>query len=176
MEPGTYEAGPSNAKLTVLTGRAGAAAKAGHDLVIEVGSWSARLEIGKPSTLELEADSRSLRVLDGTGGLQALTDEDKAEIPQTIDDEVLRGKAISFRSNSVEAAGRGLRVAGELTLVGQTHPVSFELAAGDDGRLSGKATVAQSDWGIKPYSALFGALKVADEVEVTVDTEPLAGA
>ena len=29
--------------------------------------------------------------------------------------------------------------------------------------------VKQTDWGIKPYSALFGALKVADEVEVAID-------
>ena len=35
--------------------------------------------------------------------------------------------------------------------------------------LTGSATVKQSDWGLKPYSALFGALKVADEVTVTVD-------
>jgi hypothetical protein len=27
----------------------------------------------------------------------------------------------------------------------------------------------QSDWGIKPYSTLFGALKVVDEVEVALE-------
>jgi hypothetical protein len=32
-----------------------------------------------------------------------------------------------------------------------------------------RARVKQSEWGIKPYTALFGALKVADEVEVTID-------
>ena len=37
-------------------------------------------------------------------------------------------------------------------------------------RLTGTAVVTQSDWGMKPYSALFGTLKVADEVEVAVDT------
>ena len=29
--------------------------------------------------------------------------------------------------------------------------------------------VTQSVWGMKPYSALFGALKVADEVEVVLE-------
>jgi len=29
--------------------------------------------------------------------------------------------------------------------------------------------VKQTDWGIAPYSALFGALQVADEVEVVID-------
>ena len=38
-----------------------------------------------------------------------------------------------------------------------------------DGRLTGTATVKQTDWGMKPYTALFGTLKVADEVEVAID-------
>ena len=37
----------------------------------------------------------------------------------------------------------------------------------DDGqRLSSAVTVRQSDFGIKPYSLMMGALKVADEVTV----------
>ena len=52
----------------------------------------------------------------------------------------------------------------------QRHPITVELTAAEDGRLTGTATVKQSDWGMKPYSALFGALKVADEVEVAIDT------
>ena len=31
------------------------------------------------------------------------------------------------------------------------------------------AAVKQTDWRIKPYSALFGTLKVADVVEVAID-------
>ena len=60
-------------------------------------------------------------------------------------------------------------VEGDLTLVGKTAPIAFDVAVGDDGTLSGSAVVKQTDWGIKPYSALFGALKVADEVEVAFD-------
>jgi polyisoprenoid-binding protein YceI len=66
----------------------------------------------------------------------------------------------------------GGRVEGELELAGERHPISFELAAGEDGRFTGSTTVRQSDWGMKPYSALFGTLKVADGVEVSVETEP----
>ena len=69
----------------------------------------------------------------------------------------------------------GCAVNGELELAGQRHPIAFELSAGADGRLSGAATVKQSDWGIKPYSALFGTLKVVDEVTVEVDTELASG-
>ena len=40
---------------------------------------------------------------------------------------------------------------------------------GDDGALSATAVVKQTDWGMKPYSALFGALKVHEDVEVVLD-------
>jgi polyisoprenoid-binding protein YceI len=158
--------GPQDATLTVRTKRTGAAAKAGHDLVIEVTSWEATLD---DSSLALTADPRSLKVREGTGGIQALHDDDRANIEQTIDDEVLRGAAIAFRSSSVEAAGEHLSVRGELELGGRSRPLAFDLLAGEDGRLAGRAVVRQSDWGIKPYSALFGTLKVADEVEVVID-------
>lgn len=151
------------------TGRSGAAAKAGHDLVIEVTSWEATLDVGEPPRLELSADPTSLRVIDGKGGMQALDDDGKADILKSIDKDVLKKQAIAFRSTSVERRDGGLAVAGELELVGTTAPIEFHLSVGDDGALSGSATVKQTNWGMKPYSALFGALKVNDEVEVVVD-------
>jgi hypothetical protein len=158
--------GPENATLTVRTTRTGAASKAGHDLLFEVTSWSATLDQDADPALTLTADSGSLRVLEATGGIQALGDDDKAGIEQTIKEEVLMGTPIEFRSSAVE----GRRLEGELELAGQRHPISFELAGDEDGRLTGSATVKQSDWGMKPYSALFGTLKVADEVEVAFET------
>ena len=158
--------GPENATLTVMTKRTGAASKAGHDLLFEVTSWSATLDQDADPALTLTADSGSLRVLEGSGGIQALGDDDKAGIEQTIEEEVLMGTPIEFRSTAVE----GMRLEGELELAGQRHPISFELAGDEDGRLTGSATFKQSDWGMKPYSALFGTLKVADEVEVAFET------
>ena len=157
--------GPDNATLTVRTKRTGAASKAGHDLLIEVTAWSATLDPDAEPALRLTADSRSLRVLEGTGGIQALDDEAKAGIAQTIDEEVLAGTPIEFRSTSLE----GGTVEGELELAGERRPISFELAEGEDGRFTGRATVKQSDWGMKPYTALFGTLKVADEVDVAFE-------
>jgi hypothetical protein len=166
--------GPENATLTVRTKRTGAASKAGHDLLIEVTSWSATLDPGADPALTLTADAHSLRVLEGTGGIQALDDDDRVGIEQTIDEEVLKGTPIEFRAGSVELGDDGGpgRVEGELELAGRRHPVAVELAATEDGRITGSATVRQSDWGMKPYSALFGTLKVADDVEVAIETEP----
>jgi YceI-like domain len=164
--------GPDNASLKIRTGRTGGAAKAGHDLVIEVGSWEATLDLDAQPALTLTADSRSCRVLEGTGGIKSLSEDDKASIVQTIDKEVLRGCAIAFRSTAVRrgADGSRLSVEGELELGGQRRPTTFELASGE-GRLTGAARVKQTEFGIKPYSTLFGALKVADEVQVAIDAE-----
>ena len=173
IQPGTYKLGPENATLRVRTARAGAAAKAGHDLVIEVSSWSATLAIAADpdqSTLALDADAGSLEVQSGSGGIQELGDDDKREIERTIDDEVLKRHPIEFRATRIDAEQDGrLRVSGDLRLVGRTSPVEFDLRVGPDGEITGAAALKQSDWQIKPYSALFGALKVSDEVEVVVE-------
>jgi len=173
IEPGTYALGPQNGTLSVRTGRRGAAARAGHDLLIEVGAWGATVEIGadpQQTVLELTADSGSLRVREGSGGIQSLGADDRGNIDQTIVDEVLKGTAIAFRSSAVRPSGDGrLSVQGDLELSGGSNPIEFELELGDDGRVTGSAVVKQTGWGMKPYTALFGTLKVADEVEVIID-------
>jgi len=174
ITPGTYALGPQSAKLIVNTGRSGGAAKAGHDLTLEVTGWNGTLQVGEElshASIVVHADGSSLRVLEGRGGIKKLGDDDKQSIQKTIDDEILRSTPIDFRSTAVEGdpeSGR-LRVRGELEFAGRTNPVAFELDITQDGQVSGRAAIKQSDWGIKPYSALFGALKVADEVEVTID-------
>ena len=166
---GIHRLGPNNATLAVHTKRGGAAAKAGHDLELHVTAWEATLDL-EAGSAELSADATSLRVEKGTGGMQALGDEDKDNIHQTIDDDVLKRQNVTFHSTSVEPAGEGrYRVEGELTLVGATQPVTFDLTVGDDGKLDARATVTQTRWGVKPFSALFGTLKVLDDVEVVLD-------
>jgi hypothetical protein len=168
IQAGSYQLGPGDGTLTVRTGRSGAAAKAGHDLVIEVTDWWGMLEVGDGTRVELTADPASLRVVEGTGGIQALGEDDKAEIHKTIVGDVLGRDHVAFRSTAVEVGDGALTVQGELTLAGATRPVAFDLHVAN-GRLQGTAVVTQTDFGIKPYSTLFGALKVADTVEVALD-------
>lgn len=162
----TQRFGPDNATLTVQTRRSGAAAKAGHDLLLLVTRWEGELEIdGEPVAASLTADSTSLRVQKGEGGMMPLGDDDKANIHQTIDDEVLKRGDIAFRSTSID----GGRVRGELTLGSTTRPIAFDLDA-TGGGVAATVTLTQSDFGMKPYSALFGALKVHDEVVVSLQS------
>lgn len=162
-----YTLGPEDGILSVRTSRTGAVAKAGHDLLIHVTEWSATLDTDAPS-LVLDAAAGSLRVREGTGGMKPLDDDDLANIETTIDDEVLLKRDIAFRSTSITGNGDALSVTGDLTLVGATHPLTFDLTLAG-GRVRGTAVVKQTEWGMKPYTALFGALKVADEVRVEID-------
>ena len=166
---GTHRLGPDNATLSVRTKRQGAAAKAGHDLLIRVNSWQATLEVADQTSMELTADSTSLHVIEGTGGVQKLDEEDVANIETTIDDEVLRRQDIRFVSSRVSEDGDRVHAEGDLTLADRTRPIGFDLTIGESGELRAAAVVTQSEWGMKPYTALWGALKVADDVEVVLE-------
>jgi polyisoprenoid-binding protein YceI len=148
------------------------AQKVGHDLILDVGQWNASVEVGEdgtPTSVSLEADPRSLKVLEGHRGVKPLTDADRREIRSNIDDKVLHGHQIKFTSTSVEHADGRLIVDGDLSMAGTTKPASFELALDEHGRVRGTLPVIQSEWGIKPYRALMGALKVRDAVDIVFD-------
>jgi polyisoprenoid-binding protein YceI len=173
LAPGTYAFGPDQGStLTVHTRKGGAASKAGHDLTIEVTAWHATLTVADDaaaSALELTADADSLQVREGHGGMMPLGHAETASIQQSMREEVLKGTPIAYRSTSIAPDGDGgLRVDGELELNGRRAPVGFALEIAG-GRLRGAATVTQTAFGLKPYSALFGTLKVLDDVRVEVD-------
>lgn len=174
IQTGTHPVGPDNAAVEIRTYREGVASKAGHDLIIEVGQWEATLVLADDpaqSTFALSADPRSLRVREGLHGLKPLSEKDRDEIGKNIDEKVLGGHPIAFRSSRLELAddGRRLSVHGELTMATETHPISAELDVAPDGRVTGTVALTQSEWGIKPYRGLMGALKVRDSVEVVLD-------
>jgi hypothetical protein len=151
--------GPRNARLEVHTHREGAASRVGHDLVLEVGKWWATLERGDRVRIELAADPGSLRVAGAHGGVTPLTDRDRRQIAERIG-KILGPNEIRFHADGLES--------GELTLVGQTRPLAFAVDSEDP--VSARATVTQSDFGIKPYRAMLGQLRVADQVEVVLST------
>jgi polyisoprenoid-binding protein YceI len=176
LTSGIHRLGPENASLQVKTYREGMAAKVGHDLVIDVTRWDATVDL-TGSTVELNADARALEVREGVRGLKPLTDKDRSEIRKNIDDKLLQGQPIAFRSTAVrlpEADGP-LVVEGQLTMAGSTRSITARLDVGADGRVSGTIPLTQSEWGIKPYRGLMGALKVRDELEIVLDARLPAG-
>nr|BFE82756.1 hypothetical protein GCM10020093_053570 [Planobispora longispora] len=75
---------------------------------------------------------------------------------------------ILFRSTRVEGTAESFRLEGDLTIVGETRPIVIQGSLAG-GRVHGSAAVVQSRWGIRPYSAFFGTLKLNDEVRVQFD-------
>ena len=107
---------------------------------------------------------------EGTGGVQALGDDERANIEKTIDDEILKRGAVTFRSTGAEPGPDGrLLVRGDLALGDAAQPIAVALGMSGDGRVVATAVVTQSGWGMKPYSILFGTLKVVDEIDVRLE-------
>ena len=173
LTPATINLGPGDGQLVVSTGTAGPAAMAGHRLTIEATAWEASLTItedGGADSLMLSVDPRSLVVVEGHGGASPLSEADKSGISSTIQREILGPAPIRFESTKV-ARGDGdrLSVAGTLELAGARRSLAFDVVYREDERLSAGITLRQTDYGIKPYTVLFGALRVADELTISVD-------
>jgi polyisoprenoid-binding protein YceI len=172
MRTGKYDLGPGNGRLLVKTSRTGLGRRAGHDLTIEVTQWAATAivdEGGSSVTVTVDVDSFAVR--EGAGGVKPLTDGDRADIKETVQRQILdtaRYPKITFRSTGVAGTPESFTIEGELTIRDVTRPVTVRGAA-DGDQVRGGATVVQSQFGIKPYTAFFGALKLADEVEIVFD-------
>ena len=172
---GSYIIGPQAGRLLVKTSRTGLGAKAGHDLTIEVTRWRGKVAVDATDlaacSVTLEAEVDSFEVREGTGGVKPLTDADRADIRNTLRTKVLdsaRYPSIVFESGRVSGTPEAFRIDGELTIVGVTQLITVEGGVRGD-RVQGSAVVAQTRWGIKPYSAFLGALRLQDEVEVQFD-------
>ncbi len=174
LAPGSHTVGPEQGTLVVCTFREGVAQQVGHDLILGVRGWEATVEVGNDGALasvQLTVDPRSLEVEEGLRGVKPLTDKDRAKISQDIDAKILRGAPIEFRSDAVTGTAGRVAVTGELTIAGNSRAVDYELGVADDGRVSARLQVTQSEWGIKPYRAFMGALKVRDAIEIALDVQ-----
>jgi hypothetical protein len=175
---GSFQLGPDAGRVLIKTGRAGLAAKAGHDLTLEVTRWSARIEIPAEeaggvaaATVAAELDLGSIEVREGTGGVKPLTDSDRAQVKKTMSGILGDAKA-SFTSSRITRSGTsGDQVEGTLTINGKSQPARLRVTEPAPGRYSGAATVQQTAFGIKPYTGFFGALKLADEVRVEFEVD-----
>jgi polyisoprenoid-binding protein YceI len=175
---GKFRLGPDNGRVILRTGRAGLAAKAGHDLTIEITRWSAQVEVPDEeaagigaATVTAELDLGSLAVREGTGGAKPLTDRDRGEIKKTMSDILGDGQASFTSSRIIRTGASGGAVEGTLTINGKTQPARLQVSEPGPGRYRGTGTVVQSAYGIKPYIGFFGALKLRDEVGVEFEVD-----
>lgn len=163
--------GPDSGELLLRTGVTGSASRMGHRLTIVMRSWHATVEWDGelPSAIEMTVDLDSLDVLRGEGGMTPLTGAEKILIRSNAL-KTLRAKKFPqarFRSTSIERSGSVVRLVGVLDLAGRSVEQTVEVEVSDDSLL-GATSVRHSDVGIKQYSMLMGAMKVADEVAVSL--------
>ena len=175
---GNFRLGPDTGRVVLKTGRAGLAAKAGHDLTIEVTRWSAQVEVpgedaGGVTAAQVSADLDlgSLEVREGTGGAKSLTDGDRMQIKKQISGILGDGTASFTSSRIIRSGTAGGAVEGTVTLNGKTQPARLQVTEPGHGRYRGTATMTQTAFGIKPYTGFFGALKLRDEVGVEFEVD-----
>jgi polyisoprenoid-binding protein YceI len=174
VDSGKYSLGPKDGKLLVKVERDGMAKKMGHDLTLEVGDWSAEVTVDDDpdkSELTLTAKPSSMKVVEAKGGAKPLSDGDKSDIKKNIDTKILSGgQDITFKSKSVSLNGGKANVSGDLTIQGKTQPAQVQLNI-TDTKVTGRTSLTQSKFGIKPFSAMMGALKVKDNVEIEFEAD-----
>jgi polyisoprenoid-binding protein YceI len=178
--PRTYTIVPSESSFRVFVGKSGLFSALAHNHEIGVKSFSGRVVVpaagAGAGSLEMEVDAPSLDVLD-----KEPSEEDKKKIFNSMHNEVLESakyQKITFKSVSVSDVKQtgndaySFVVNGDLSLHGVTKRIAIPVAATvtpQQLRATGKYTFKQTDYGIKPYSAGFGTIKVKDEVVVNFD-------
>jgi polyisoprenoid-binding protein YceI len=158
---------PSSAEVLVFTFKEGLLSAVAHDLKLRVTKFGIDVEGDR---VRAEFDPSSLRVVnamkDGRDDAGALPAFAHGEIEKNIVNDVLEPKRypeIRFETTSITDA----QVTGRLTLHGKTKEVTgARKDAG--GKKVAEFRLDQRDFGIKPYSAMLGTLKVKPEVVVRV--------
>ncbi|PWR06616.1 YceI family protein [Micromonospora sicca] len=174
---GQLRFGPNNGRMLLRTSRKGVGSTVGHDLTIEVTDWSVELDVPETGPVDANATARvelgSLAVREGTGGARPLTDRDRREIEnnarRTLD--VDRHPTATFESSRVVTGDDHATISGTLTLHGVAAPIDVDVREVTPDRYRAATVVTQSAYGIKPYSAFLGALKVHDDVEVEIEVD-----
>jgi YceI-like domain len=164
----------ATARCTVLTWREGLLSAVGHDLALGVTRFEIRVdEVAR--RVEARFDSGSLRVLsalrEGRELPGALDERERRQIEEAVARDVLdagRHPEIRFVSTTVDDDGSGFRAAGTLALHGVDRPVVVPVRRAAAWWVA-EARLHQPDWGIVPYRALLGALRVRADVLVRVE-------
>lgn len=161
----------SNSTCHVLTEKEGVLAAMAHDLKIEVTKYHIRVAEDGASWVG-EFDARSLRVACAmVGGAEApglLKPADKRKIEKNVVSDVLHARRyprVVFRSDALDIHKPGARVQGVLELHGSRRPLTLDVERVSAGWVV-TGRLHQPDFGIKPFRAMMGALRVKAHVVV----------
>ncbi len=162
-----------NSECLVFSFKDGLLARLAHDLKMRVERFSIEVD---DTTHEIKAtfDPSSIQVVcaqvDGRDAPSELSQGDKKKILDNIAKDVLhirKHPEIRFDSTRVVPRGEGFAVEGTLQLHGRSRSLQTSVRAEGDRWVS-EVRLHQPDFGIKPYTAALGALKVKPDVLVRV--------
>ena len=144
-----------------------------HDLRLRVERFAVDLS-DDMSRVSATFDPRSIRVegavIDGYLDEQVLSSRDKAKIEKNIVTDVIAVKKwpqIRFASSSITATDGGWRVIGELELAGKRRSITVQ-ARRDGDHIVADVPLHQPNFGIKPFTAMLGTLKIKPGVRVSL--------
>lgn len=169
----------TNADCHVYTFKEGLLSAVAHDLALKVTRWSVKTAPRDDGALDIAAsfDASSLVVesvmRDGRPAAGVLGAKDLDKIAKTVREEVLvssRHPSITWRGVGRREGAGEAKVDGELTLCGRTRKVGgrMRLEGGESGAWVLEVVLHQPDFGVKPYSAMLGTLKIKADVKVRV--------
>ena len=163
--------GPPAAECRVFTHREGLLSSFGHDLELAVTRFDVRVDEAA-RRVDASFDAASLRVVralrDGAEVPGGVSDADRRSIEENVRRDVLdarRFPEIRYRSSRVVDVEGGFDVTGRLLLHGEERDVPVTLRRAGD-RYVADVRLHQPDFGIRPYSAFLGAIRVKPDVLV----------
>lgn len=168
-----FDANSSLCRISVK--REGLLSAAGHDLELGVADYAIEI-VESGQQIDGTFAARSVYVIgavDRNGQLRPDTPSapDKATIDRHVAEDVLeteRYPTIEFHSDRIDALGGGAyRVEGRLRLHGRERPLRFDVASRGD-RLVADIVLNQTDFGIRPFRAFAGALRIQPELRVHI--------
>ena len=169
-----------SADCRVFTFRDGLLSMMAHDLELRVTHFALDVDEDRRA-VTARFDATSLRVVqasrDGRPMPDALGARERAQIERSVGGDVLHAERfpeVVFASTSATERPGGFAVTGTLTLHGVSRPVDVDVRL-DGDRAVAEARVHQPDFGVKPFTAMLGALKVKPDVVVRVTATRAAG-
>jgi polyisoprenoid-binding protein YceI len=174
----TYDS--STADCALYTFKDGLLARLAHDLRLRVDDLRVTVDPAA-RTVQATVATASVHVVcfrrDGRDVAAPIGAFERRQIEGHLHDDVLasaRYPEARFVSTETGPGADSFTVRGTLTLHGQSRPIVAAVQRQGD-RYVATVDLRPSEFGIKPYSAALGALKVKDEVKVVV-TVPASAA
>ncbi|MCA9600905.1 MAG: YceI family protein [Myxococcales bacterium] len=161
------------AECFVYAKREGLLSAVGHDLKLRVAEFHVSVDDAR-TAVEASFRADSIEVVSAMHGdrpsSERVSDRDRREIEANARFEVLDAKRhpdIAFHSTRVATAGDGWTVEGALRLHGTERSIRVSVKR-EGSVLVARTTLHQPDFGIRPFRAMLGALKIQPDVGVEI--------